>query len=259
MRTFLLRGSLGLLCVAAFCCGNSRADSFRYDIQIGSSTNFRHSYIHSASSATATVDDQSTSDDFLVRMGGQLLFELDGFLNGTITDTGTGWNFVADASTLSAKVLNVSTWMGSTSVGDVWDLNIASGSTLSDVNKLGGFGASGQLNYTLTDGTTSESGSFYFFADLTSALADANVIKGAPNSITDTRLDLWGNNWKAKAADAPAASDDSADSLGIDLGGVGEVVVDDTVVPLPANAVSCLLLLGTAGMLGRGRLAVGKR
>lgn len=209
----------------------AQAESVAYEINFGSANGFQHSFLHSA---TGSMDVGGVT----YYPSGSKLLSLSGTLSGT-------WDTVTQTFTASNSLLDGAFAHGATSgalatefglsaaavAAATWQVQITGGT----VGVAGNSYADGSLQYAvlMTDGggtTTIDSGSFYFYP--------VNF-PGSPNTISQTRLDLWGNNFQN-----PTAGPSSVTSaLGIDLGGDGMVVV-----PTPSAAIAGLAMLGAVSL-----------
>jgi len=195
----------------AFLPGIALAAPITYDITDGASGGFTASWLHAATG--------SQSQGFY-KNGDKAS------ISGSITiDWATG---AASGSLATDTPSDTNFGQGSGS----WVLDITGGS----VADIGAFNNGDSLllslDYLLSDGTTSSTGTFYF--------ADSNFT-GDVNSATDSEIYLWGNNWfnQNGTGDKTTFVGAGGIALGIDLYG--------SAVPEPGF----LLLLGM-GLIGLG-------
>jgi len=198
----------------------SHAVPITYNISAGSAPGFSASWLHAGSS-------QMGSSGY--------------FANGI--KAGMSGSLTLDMANLASTSGQIS-GTGDFGLGsDTWTLDFL-GASANSVNFIGGVTDLLSLNYSLTSGSHSSTGTFYF------ANRDFNgSISDGPNYIDPGILYLWGNNWinaSGGATDRNTFVTGGGFALGLDL--YGEAVA------APEPGIAALLAAGLLVLGFRSRL-----
>jgi len=191
----------------------------------GTQVNYSYSVIHDASQSIGNFAGGTYYD------GGTDLFTgITGNLTGNLTGSPGAYTLSGIGGTLTSTLTTDGALKFGGTAGSTETFTITAGSSLTDV---AGSTASGTLNYSLS-GAFNGTGSFDFkpVAFLTGTTS--------PNSLSNSWLYLWGDNWNIANA---RPTDGSA--LGVDLSG--------KITPVPVPAAAVLFGTGLVGLAGAVR------
>ena len=216
MRSALFRA---VLLIAGFLlwASSARAVPIQYEVEVGSEQGFNFSYIHAAT-GFRTING---IDYYMLAPGGGHLFRLTGTITGSFD---SGVLTLDNDITLNAQGLNAF-------AGQDWTLEITGG-TLSQTAILDSDTGiplfEGSFTYVLTNdnnGAETTSGEFFFHA-----IDPA----GSPNSLDETLLGAWGNNWDNGTDPVPVPDGNDPQwlqdltRLGVDIRAQGTVIPEPT-------------------------------
>ncbi len=206
------------VCLAVACwSATANAAPIEYDIVVGETLGFEHSFLTAADTPIISRPDY---------FSGGALANMTGTLKGDLSAT---------TLTISPSTLTLA-GTGTAPVGnDIWSIEFTGGSLTLPPSAFTNTGTLlGTLDYVIRDASNAvyDTGSFY--------VVDFNFA-GFANNISDTGIYIWANNWNNLTTDRNTFINNGGLPLGMDIGGIGEFVP----VPEPSQLILALAGLAT--------------